>query len=186
MFCPRCSQEQVNKEIKYCSRCGLPLVLVAQILAYDGDLPQFGEIDKTQRSRFTRSNGWKFGVTWFLVFTFLIAPFLAIAGADAIPELAVIIGLIGGMLITLFSLMYLKKEPQSLKSEHFISSPKAGEYDALPGKTNQNVLPPQQSIPTSAYVPPSNSWKAPDTSDLSRPGSVTEGTTKLLEKDERN
>jgi predicted amidophosphoribosyltransferase len=32
MFCPRCSQEQVSEETKFCSRCGFPLGLVSEIL----------------------------------------------------------------------------------------------------------------------------------------------------------
>ena len=48
-------------------------------------------------------------------------------------------------------------------------------------KKEQNALPPSESIPTSGYVPPNQSnWR--DTNDLAQP-SVTEGTTKLLEKD---
>ena len=33
MYCPRCSQQQVSEETKFCSRCGLPLGLVSELLA---------------------------------------------------------------------------------------------------------------------------------------------------------
>ena len=36
MFCPRCSQEQINPEIRFCSRCGFPLSDVAEALDNDG------------------------------------------------------------------------------------------------------------------------------------------------------
>ncbi len=183
MFCPRCGQEQASEEIRYCSRCGFQLGLIARILASDGSLPQSEEIYNKQKGWFTRSNGWKFGLAWFLVF-FLLTPIFAITGVGGLPELSVVVGFIGGLLIILFSFIFLKKEPQARDAEQLIPAQKAREYEALHGKTNQNVLPPQQSIPASAYVPPVNSWKAPDTSDLARPGSVTEGTTKLLERDE--
>jgi hypothetical protein len=46
---------------------------------------------------------------------------------------------------------------------------------------NMKSLPQEQSIPTSAYVPPANgNWR--DTNDLT-PSSVTETTTKLLRKE---
>jgi len=184
MFCPRCGQEQISEEIRYCSRCGFSFKIVAQVLAHEGSLPQLREVYDKQKGWFTRSNGWKFGLAWFSVLTFLLAPIFAIAGMSGLPELSAVFGFIGGLLIILFSFIFLKKEPQTRNAEQLGPSQKAKEYDALHGKSNQNVLPPQESVPTSAYVPPMNSWKAPDTSDLARPGSVTEGTTKLLEKDE--
>jgi hypothetical protein len=48
---------------------------------------------------------------------------------------------------------------------------------------NQNALPAQQTMPAQTYASPANAWKAPNTGELSQPRSVTEGTTKLLEKD---
>lgn len=36
MFCPRCSQEQISAEIRYCSRCGLPLADVSEALDNGG------------------------------------------------------------------------------------------------------------------------------------------------------
>ena len=48
-------------------------------------------------------------------------------------------------------------------------------------KPQVNALPPQQSIPTSGYIPPNQgNWR--DTNDLT-PNSIIDGTTKLLEKD---
>jgi hypothetical protein len=45
---------------------------------------------------------------------------------------------------------------------------------------NQTALPPQSA---QNYASPANLWKAPNTDRLIQPRSVTEGTTKLLEKD---
>jgi hypothetical protein len=36
MFCPRCSQEQASAEIRFCSRCGLPLADVAEAVEGGG------------------------------------------------------------------------------------------------------------------------------------------------------
>ena len=184
MFCPRCSQEQVSEEIRFCSRCGLPLELAAQLVASDGNLPQLEEDYSQKKRRLTRSKGLKVGLIWFVLLTLVFAPFFAIMEADALPEILAFFGFAGGILITLFSLIFLKNEPKDLQTAELNLSQKGREKDALYGKTNQNTLPPQQSIPTSTYVPPVNSWKAPDTNNLSNPGSVTEGTTRLLEKDE--
>ena len=48
---------------------------------------------------------------------------------------------------------------------------------------NRNALPPTQSVPASAYAPPAGSWR--DTNDRQKvPESVTDSTTKLLQKEE--
>jgi hypothetical protein len=37
MFCPQCSQAQVNTELKFCSRCGFPLHGVKELMANGGE-----------------------------------------------------------------------------------------------------------------------------------------------------
>ena len=49
MFCPKCSQEQVSDETRFCSRCGFQLNVVKALLAEDS-LPQSTEIQKPDRS----------------------------------------------------------------------------------------------------------------------------------------
>jgi hypothetical protein len=55
----------------------------------------------------------------------------------------------------------------------------------LSGNRGQTALPPQMSQPVESYAPPAGSWKAPDTGEFAKPGSVTEGTTKLFNQEER-
>ena len=129
MFCPRCSQEQVSEETSYCSRCGLPLGLVAQVVANDGSLPQLEEDNNKKKSRLPRSKGLKFGLAWFLVLTFFLAPFLAIMGADALPEISAALGVFGGLLIILFSFIFLKNEPQAWNAEQLAPTQKARELE---------------------------------------------------------
>ena len=183
MFCPRCSQEQISEEIRFCSRCGFSFEVVAQVLATGGTLPQLIEVDEKQKGWFNRSNGWKFGLVWILVY-FLLATVFAMARVDGFPEALAAFGFFGGLLIILFSFIFLKKSSRTSDSEQLNPAQKKRENAAYELKTSQNVLPPQQSIPASAYIPPADLWKAPDTFELSQPRSVTEGTTKLLEKDE--
>lgn len=42
MYCPRCSQQQASEEMRYCSRCGFPLENVAALLAGGGELKPSG------------------------------------------------------------------------------------------------------------------------------------------------
>ena len=55
----------------------------------------------------------------------------------------------------------------------------------LAGKEKAGELPPAQSIPVNVYAPPPAAGHWRDTNDLAvTPGSVTDSTTKLLQKDE--
>lgn len=176
MFCPQCGQSQVSEQTRFCSRCGLPLNLIAEVVANGGTLPVLEQLNQKQAG-LTRSKGVKFGLAWFLILTLLATPLLDILNFDKIVELTAVLGSVGGILIMIFSAIFLPGKPKT---------------DFIPGqnqipasspnylKTNATTaLPPQQSIPVEHYVqPPANSWRG-DTSDL-QPTSVTEETTKLL------
>src|SRR4028119_1734357 len=41
MFCPKCSQQQVSDEVRFCSRCGFQLGVVAELLSTGGILQTF-------------------------------------------------------------------------------------------------------------------------------------------------
>lgn len=181
MHCPRCGQLQVSEEIKFCSRCGFALGLISNILANGGVLPQLFDAPKNKKW-LTRKNGLKFGLVWFLVITFLLVPLAAIAGAEEGVAFFAVVGFMGGLLMMLFSWMFLDAETKFYTPDVQPNQYPSPNYFA-PHQT-PNALPPQQTQPAQSYAPPANSWKAPDTGELTRPGSVTEGTTKLLRNDE--
>lgn len=172
MHCPGCGQQQVSEETKFCSRCGLPLGLVSQVLAFGGYLPQLAELEKKKQSIFTRRNGLGFSLIWFIFFIALAALGGGVAGNENIGGAMALFGGFGGLIIFLSSLIFLRPEPKTL------ALPTAAHGFARPAHT---ALPPQQSIPVSSYGPPqAGNWR--DTNDLVP--TVTEGTTKLLEKEE--
>jgi hypothetical protein len=177
MYCPRCSQQQVSEEIKFCSRCGLPLALVAEVLAHDGFLPQLAKLGK--KKKLTRRNGLIFSLFWCLFFVLLVTPFFGILDAGELAGMSAIIGIFGGLLIALASYFFLSGEPKNFASQ----APVENNFNRHSlDDANVAALPPPQSIPASAYASPARTnWR--DTQDLVRP-SVTEGTTKLLSKDE--
>ena len=181
MHCPRCGQQQVSPETKFCSRCGFPLGLVSDLLAHGGFLPQLADL-QNDKTIFTRRNGVVLSVFWFIFFTMLLTSMFSIADIDELAAISAVIGVFGGLMLLIASLLLLKKPP---KAGYYAPAELASQnINALHG-TRPSVLPPQQSIPVETYVPPAaaGTWKAPDTGEL-RPHSVTEGTTKLLQKDE--
>jgi len=180
MFCPRCSQERISDEIKFCSRCGLPLDTVAEVVAGDGFLPQLAELGKKGKV-FTRRNGLLLALFWFMFFVMILTPITDITGSPKqVPAIMALLGTIGAFFFIIISFAVLKKEPKEFAAP--VQNSGAPDNVKFFHRKNQNALPAQQSIPASTFVSPPESWR--DTKDLIQP-SVTEGTTKLLSKDER-
>ena len=185
MHCPRCGQQQVSEDIKFCSRCGFPLGLISEVLAQGGYLPQLADLNNKNRKWLTRNFGLKISLLWFLLLDFILVPLAAITDApgEVIAGLAVL-GFCGALLMTVLSFLFLPHEKKSIPAQNEFPNPMGATPQYLAGSQNQTALPPPTSQPVSAYTPPSaGSWKAPETGELV-PRSVTEGTTKLLQKDE--
>ena len=182
MFCPRCSQEQISEETRFCSRCGFPLGLVSEILAYGGFLPQLAALAEKKKF-WTRRMGMKIGAAWFLIFIFVFVPLFGVAEEEEAAAAAAVIGCLGAFLIMMFSWFFLEGEQKPAKIEdarqaaNFMPNP-------LPAveKLQPNALPPVQSQPAQSYIPPQGMWRAPNTGDFAKSSSVTEETTKLFKE----
>lgn len=188
MFCPNCGQQQASNQMKFCSRCGFPLGLVSEVLANGGFLPQLAELNY-KKNRLNRRNVFTFGLVWFLIFVLILIPITAVifgddrAGEVVIPFVA-IIGTMGGLLMMLFSLFFSSKAKNNTEftaqKQNFIP-----QHQVNSAAVN-NALPPQSAnfTPTNAaYSPPSGGWREAKTGELVPP-SITEGTTRLLEKED--
>ena len=183
MHCPSCGQQQVSNEIKFCSRCGFPMGLVSEILAHGGFLPQLAELHK-KKSLFNKKNGVVFAIFWMITLMMLFPAMIGILnGPEEMAGLSAVIGVFGGMMIIIGSLVFLPSSKQYPLIPAQSLNPQNQPAHGLHGAGQHQALPPQQSIPVSAYAPPSaGSWR--DTNDL-EPRSVTESTTKLLEKEDK-
>ena len=154
----------------------MPLTLVADVLAHGGFLPQLAQLEERSGTIFTRRNGVVFSLFWLIFWLLIMAViFGGILNVDILGELFSVVGIFGGLLIFLFSLFFLRKTPKTAMPHQYAPQAAPGLY----GQPQQAALPPQ---PASAYVhPKAGAWR--DTNDL-EPHSVTESTTKLLDKDE--
>ena len=102
---------------------------------------------------------------------------------EEMAAVSAVTGVFGSLIIFLFSLFFLNKAP---KAPEFASM-NAEQQLGAGYQGQQGALPPHMQQPASEYASPQpGSWKAPDTGDLVTPGSVTEGTTKLLSKEEES
>ena len=181
MHCPSCGQQQVSSETKFCSRCGMPLTVVADVLANGGFLPQLAALEqmKFKKPLFSKKNGVLFGTFWFIFLTMFSTAFLGILnGPEELIAIVAITGVFGAMMIIIGSLVGLpSSKPPIMYGQHApMRSPQMA-----PGPP-QGALPPQQSIPAGMYgAPQTGSWR--DTNDLVP--SVTESTTRLLNEEDR-
>ena len=180
MHCPSCGQQQVSGDTKFCSRCGLPLSTVAEVVAYGGYLPQLAELNKKKRPLLTRRNGLGVSAIWLLFFLLIMAPFWGIVDVEELAAVSAILGIFGGLILMISSFVFLPKAPKHLLYDQNAFLP-PGQRPQGP-RSDHMALPAEQSIPASSYAAPrAGNWR--DTNDL-EPASVTENTTRLLDKDD--
>ncbi len=177
MHCPKCGQNQVTEETRFCSRCGFLLTGVAEVVANAGIVPS-QQTGLTGETGSAKRRGVKQGAFLFLL-TFLVVPILvmisiALSIKPFLPITAMFLFGGGGLLRIVYALMF--------------ASGAANTGSIRPGSLgsaapDREALPPSRSTPASAYAAPlAGSWR--DTNELQRePGSVTDTTTKLLHND---
>ncbi len=184
MYCPRCGEQQNSGNLRFCSRCGLPMGLVAEVLSNGGTLPQLEELYSKKSKLFTRKNGIFFSIFWFILFVPFGAAFWGVLDVDELSAISAVFGVFSSILILLFSLFFLGSAPKPLSDSAVLANQQSTPQNLTGQQTNQNALPPQQAQSAQDFVSPSaGSWKSYDTGELVQPGSVTEGTTKLLQKE---
>ena len=168
MYCPQCSQEQVAEEMRFCSRCGFPLAIVAELVRNGGALAGFDPETKGQLS--PRQKGIRWGAL-LLIITAVLIPIVALMtamkndfGVLFVPVLAVFLV---GVARLLHAYLLAPKNPNQVES-----LPTA--RTRVVAAAHTSALPAGQSIPAST-------WKQPvNTSEMASPQSVTENTTQLL------
>lgn len=176
MYCPKCSQQQVSDEVRFCSRCGFLLSAVAEIVKNDGKLPDVSNLLKKKLST-PRKRGVKQGLFGLLLLLLISPIWLIIAKELEIHPAPVFLTLfvvfISCVIRMIYALMFESNEP--LVSE-IPDSPGA---NILAGNNNAAGLPPApETNPLADFVPPVHGkWR--DSNELAFT-SVTDVTTKQL------
>lgn len=184
MHCPQCGQQQVSGQTRFCSRCGFLMTGVADLIASNG----FGATSTSKPPFMASGSPRRRGVlqgAFIVLLSFLIVPIVAAisialnGGPFATFVTAVLLG-IGGLLRVVYALMF---ESGTTGGKTIEENLFAASQQILAGKTNSAELPPASAIPVGLYTAPEKgSWR--DTNDLAAAaGSVTDSTTKLLERD---
>lgn len=183
MFCPRCGQ-QAAEEVRFCSRCGLPLDAAAEIVASEGRPEWLAARDEAGASSLTpRQRGTRKGLMMMsggLVF-FAVAALLTVIKEDLFVFLIPAgVLLTVGVMRLLYGLLLEEHRPAKKTAKHAaVKAPDAAaELKRVAPRAGE--LPPARAVPASLYARTSA-----DTSDMTASTlSVTEGTTRLLDEAE--
>ena len=74
MFCPQCGHRQVSNDTRFCSRCGLPLGLVTDLVANSGDQL------KREKRELT-------GIALMMATVLMLTNFIIVFGSVTLPHL---------------------------------------------------------------------------------------------------
>lgn len=182
MYCPKCSQQQVTEEIRFCSRCGFQLDAVKMLLVEDQNILAVDEVETQPRLTSARKRDILLGATVMLVSSILTALFM-ISTVAGTPLQAVIIPLLLVWAALVFALLlsgHATREVSRLFSKDASTSlPKvsSGSTTQVGAPGRHQALPPVQSTPMSGI----GSWLS-RTAELAQPSSITEHTTNPLDK----
>jgi hypothetical protein len=169
MFCPKCGQ-QSSEEVRFCPRCGLSLAgLAAYVDANEsgsGDAPVRRGPVMTARRR-----GMRRGAKIMFFFGVLLpaAALLAFEGDAPGPLLLVLTGGLAGLAWFVFSWLF---------NDNVLPVGKEARRKDLGAAADRPALGEPQFTPAPFF----NRRRA-NTAELYQPPSVTENTTRLLEKD---
>src|SRR5438477_6865500 len=143
MFCPKCGQQQASDDMSFCSRCGLPLDGVKQLLAADGRLPALEKEGRKPR-RSPRRQGVRQGV--LLMFVFLILLPLTEAIPNHRLDFLPMIFMMAGLVRILYAVFFQEGAPRRKRRD---ASP--GTAARLVWNARRPALPAPQGIPAEEW-----------------------------------
>lgn len=171
MHCPKCGTERVSDATIFCSRCGLYLDHIKDVMEAGGE-PVGGPRDHEKAPFLNSKNIRIFSLLWFLVVTVFLLPISAIMGGEA--KMLAVLGLMGpvGAAFLLILSMFFPA-----------ASGKGSGRRQFPEKTAAKQLPPERTVFAEDFVAPSAGpgRRTPDLEKVSPP-SVTEETTRHLDE----
>ena len=177
MYCPQCGQQQVADVTRFCSRCGFLLDGVAVVIATGGTLPT-ANVQKSYQQLSPRSKGIRQGALLMLS-TMLLVPLVAIISVfflgnpEVIVPITALTCFVGGLLRICYAL--LMEEANAPIMVGPMPTVSSRQFDQ---PARNAVLPPAAATPAGGWRP------RPNTAELYQPPSITENTTRLLDKNE--
>jgi hypothetical protein len=179
MYCPRCGQ-QASEEVRFCSRCGLPLDDAAALVESGGRLASPDASPEGARPLTPRQRGTRKGllITVGGMLFFVLALLLMMIKQDFfVLMLPAALVFTFGVMRMLYALL-LEDDAARRKSPKLAADPERPRAKLSRGAREAPQLPHARTRPASDFAP-----CPADTSDMAPPPSVTDATTALLKKD---
>lgn len=172
MHCPKCGHQQASDEQKFCSKCGFETELVRGFLTDEKQAGDQSE-DAIAGGFWTRRNG-MFISFIVMIMSVMTGATLKAFGMREMAGLIAVFGMCIGMIGVVVSNFYLQPGGRSKLR------PKSGKSELSGGIAKQ--LSEQSGMAVDDVIRPGD-WRTPTTNELIQPPSITEPTTKLLQKD---
>ena len=175
MFCPKCSQEQVSDETRFCSRCGFQLNGVKALLLREGGASS-GEIQKQASA--LRKRDLTIGAALMFFFALIMAILtVSMPPASSFRIIYLVIAwLVLSVLINIKPMIqYFMRTENNASDEKHLPSKLQSNF-TFKGENQNAALPSAQSIPADLITTNVN------TAEMVSPPSITESTTNLLNK----
>ena len=171
MYCPRCGQQQISDETRFCSRCGLPISGLSEWVA-SGGVPAVRVEEMKVPSPSPRRRGVRRGAKLMFVGGVLLPVALVLGLIFDEPAPLILPALIFFVAITWMLYARLFGEADApVKSRQAQTS-------ALGPVKGGGALPPASDLRM-----PGVGAQQPRTAEMARPPSVTENTTRLLDNE---
>ena len=186
MYCPKCSQKQISDETQFCSRCGLPLNRMNELI-FAGGKTTVSQAKTDEDKASPRQRGIRQGAILMLLSVILIPAYILLAALfpaqDRLIESSVsdtpFEKISQAILFTIFMVglarvLYARFFQQGIE-------PGEGEREVarLAGSASTSALPSSQSIPVSGF----GAWRANTGEMVQSPGSAEHTTSRSLEND---
>lgn len=178
MFCPKCGQ-QSSDEVRFCPKCGLQLAGLAAYVAANENTPDEAPVPSAPLMT-ARRRGIRRGARIMFISGVLLpaAALLAFEGDAPGPLLLVCTMGLAGLLWMVYSWLFNDNTvPAGKRASRKDRRKDRGRKD-LNAVSDRPALGPQQFTPASLF-----NQQRGNTAEIYQPPTVTEHTTKLLDKD---
>ena len=179
MYCPKCSQQQVSDEVRFCSRCGFSLSAVRELVASSALVERGVEAQAEQLSRGqrgVRKGAWMMLAS--LALTLVVGLLARIDDDFAVFLLLPVLCFVVGFGLVLYGVFLAEKRARLVKGA--ASQPHG--VPVMPGQIGGTAHRPELSPPRAAPVWSFTAQRA-ETAEMVQPPSVAEGTTRLLDEE---
>ena len=180
MYCPKCSQQQVSDEVRFCSRCGFSLSAVRELIASSNALVERGveaPVEQPSRGqRGVRKGAWLMLAS--LALTLVVGLLSRIDDDFAVLLLLPVLCFIVGFGLVLYGVFLAGKRAPVVKG----AAPQTHGVPVMPGQIGGTAHSPELAPPRDAPVWSFTAQRA-ETAEMVQPPSVAEGTTRLLDEE---